>query len=95
MIISGLGPALIHTSYLASTMMTVAQVATEFFTHLFYYPGQHLQTIMIMSGVVILAIVGSIYLAKRAYDKRSAALIGSALHPTDSSTSMSAHQLVP
>ncbi|NGX55009.1 MAG: hypothetical protein KR126chlam2_00631 [Chlamydiae bacterium] len=95
MIISGLGPALFHTSYLASTMMTVAQVAIEFFTPLFYYPGEHVQTIMIMSGVVILAIVGPIYLAKRAYDRRSAAQVGSAPHPADSSTSMSAHQLTP
>ncbi len=90
MIISGLGPALFHTSYLATTTMSVAQIATEFFTHLFFYPGQHLHVVMIMSGVVIAAVVGPIYLAKRAYEKRVQA--ESALHPTDSATARSARR---
>ena len=93
MIISGLGPALFHASYLAQTTVTVAQVATEFFTHLFFYPGEHLCTVMIMGGVVIAAVVGPIYLAKRAYEKRQQA--GPAPHPTGSATTMTAHRLTP
>ena len=68
--ISGFGSIIYHCHCLATATAKLAQLAREFFTHLFYHPGEHLQFILAIGAVVIAAVVVPVYLAKREYEKR-------------------------
>lgn len=75
LMISGFSSIVFHTTTFTATFASatakVLQMAKDFFTHLLLHPGEHSQAILIMGAVIIAAVVGPVYLAKRAYDKRN------------------------
>lgn len=60
-----------HTLTTVSCGITslTASAAHQFFTNLFYHPGQYPMPIMILGGVTVAACVGVAFLVKMAYDK--------------------------
>ena len=57
------------SSFSFTASVAVTAVAKEFFTHLFFFPFEHISAIMVMGAVVLAAGVGSAYLIRRLFNR--------------------------
>lgn len=51
-----------------SATKNVSTIAKDFFSHLLHHPSQHMIVVFCFAGIVIAAVVGTLFLIKKIYD---------------------------